>query len=199
MSIGEKFCVALSAWLCAAACASQFTPNLDVDEHPSKAHSFVYGRFEVNATPQELGAESYDTMGLTLQCSDGKLYRLRFEAAQPVLVIEVEPATCWISEVLFAESDGHILGRRLFQRGILDNMRFEAGRAYYLGDFFGNVRHSLTPHEQGFAIETRWNLNGMRNHYQNTTEDLVIAYPKLSRVPTVNQLELSSNHGLSRW
>jgi hypothetical protein len=192
MSIREKACGALGACSFMAACASQFTPKLDVEEHPSKAHSFVYGRFEVNATPQELGDDSYDTMGLTLQCNDGKLYRLRFEAAQPLLVIAVEPSTCWITEVVFAESDGHILGRRLFERGMLDNMRFEAGHAYYLGDFFGNVQQRLTADERGLGHETRWNLNGVRNHYQNTTEDLFIAYPKLSRVRTVNQLGLSA-------
>jgi hypothetical protein len=199
MSIGEKLCVVLGTGAFMTACASQFTPKMDVDEQPSKTDAVVYGRFEVNAAPEGLGADSYDTMGLTLQCNDGQLYRLRFEAAQPVLAIKVEPSTCWITEVVFAESDGHILGRRLFQRSVLDNMRFEPGRAYYLGDFFGNVRHRFTIDDRGFGHETRWNLNGMRNHYKNTTEDLFIAYPKLNRVPTVNQLQLSAKQGLPAW
>jgi hypothetical protein len=178
----------MGACLFTTACASQFTPKLAVDEEPSRTHSFVYGRFEVDAPRRGQGSDSYETMGLTLQCNDGKLYRLRFDVERTVLVIQVEPSTCWITEVLFAASDGHILGRQLFQRGMLDNMRFDPGRAYYLGDFFGTVRDFWTPARGESSGETRWNLNGFRNHYQDTTEDLFIAYPKLSGMPTVDKL-----------
>jgi len=181
------------------ACGSyQFTPTLAVDEEPSRTHSFVYGRFEVDAL-RGSADEDYETMGLTLQCNDGKLYRLRFDAAQPVLATQVEPSTCWITEVLFAESDGHILARRLFQRGMLDNMHLERGRAYYLGDFFGTVRFLSAPEAGEGVYRKQWSLNGVRDHYQNTTEDLVIAYPKLSRLPTVNQLNLKAKQDSSGW
>lgn len=56
----------------------------------------------------------------------------------------------------------------------------EPGRAYYLGDFFGTVNDLLMPEAGEGAYKTQWSLNGVRDHYQNTTEDLFIAYPKLS-------------------
>lgn len=186
----------MGACVLTACGALQFTPTLTVYEQPSKTHSFVYGRFEVDVF-RGSADESYETMGLTLQCNDGKLYRLRFDAAQPVLVMQVEPSTCWITEVLFAASDGHILARRLFQRGMLDNMHLERGRAYYLGDFFGTVRDLSVPEAGEGAYRKQWSLNGVRDHYQDTTEDLVIAYPKLSGLPTVNQLNLNAKQDSS--
>jgi hypothetical protein len=162
-----------------------FTPPVDPEEPPQPGDAFVYGGFKLGATQGE-------SIGLTLTCSDGNQYCLRFDGSTPLQAIKVAPSTCWATSVAFVDIRGEVVARKTFDRGLLDNMRFEAGKAYYIGDFWGTIswRDSSTFGQD--KITTRWKVQDLHDYYQNATTSLFIHYPNLSRVPTVDQLRLSA-------
>lgn len=128
-------------------------------------------------------------MGLVMRCYHDNEYIFRFKQTSSVFAVKVEPsASCWVMSVVFS---GHGLGfskRILFPRGILDNMHFDAGKAYYIGDFYANV----TINSESGAHGHLWKLEDLHNHYESTTAELIAQYPQLARVPSVNQLHLSA-------
>ena len=64
-------------------------------------------------------------------------------------------------------------------------MAFEAGKAYYLGDFQAETTQS------GFPVVTRtWRLKRARNDYARTTAQMKIGYPNLSALPTEDRMIL---------
>ena len=86
----------IGAALFSAGCSTLYTSSLDRDEHPKPQDAFIYGSFWVFAE------ESNNmTMGIVLDCRDGKRYVLPFLKHDPVQVFKVSPSTCTPTGTVF--------------------------------------------------------------------------------------------------
>ena len=61
---------------------------------------------------------------------------------------------------------------------------FQAGKAYYLGDFQAEASNWTS----GTTIHTEWRLTSVRNDYRTTTEKMKSDFPNLSGVATENRM-----------
>jgi hypothetical protein len=183
--------IALGAALLSAGCSTLYTSSFDRDERPEPRDAFVYGSFWV------FGEESNDmTMGIVLECRDGKRYVLRFLKHDPVQVFKVTPSTCTPTGTVFTSYDEPkdatvrpVPGWRTRE------LVFEPGKAYYLGDFTGSVVNHYSVRTVEYHrryTEYRgawgWRLEKNADKYQATTRELRAAYPKLAGVPTESQM-----------
>ncbi len=67
---------------------------------------------------------------------------------------------------------------------LMRDARFDAGRAYYLGDFYAETTTTTI----GRTISRNWNIKTVRNDYKNTSQALMAAYPNLSALPTEDRM-----------
>jgi hypothetical protein len=169
------------AMVVATGCA-HFTPSLSRDASPSGGRAYVYGRFTIEAEPYAL-SDNNATMGFTIGCDDGQSYTIRFTRHPFVQLISIAPANCAMTDIVFSDAGGTIVGRRLPPPGWRQPRRFAAGQAYYLGDY-----EAATTHEwKVIATELRWALTSEENDYAGTTRDLFAAYRAFAGTPTVDR------------
>jgi hypothetical protein len=167
--------IIIGAALLSAGCSTLYTSSLDRDERPTPRDAFVYGSFWL------LGpANGNVTMGIVLDCRDGKRYTLRFLERDPLQVFKVSPTTCTQTGTVMIGGDKEASDpevRPLESRELV----FEPGKAYYLGDFTGSV----VPHGRG---RWGWKLESNKDKYQATTRELRAAYPNLAGIPSASQM-----------
>jgi len=164
-----------------AGCAS-YTPRVAPSAKPNGSDALVYGRFHIEARKVLLGFDSHASMGFKLKCTDGKEYLLRFYVDKPVHVIQVSPATCSLTETVYTNGDGKVLGRKPFEGTVLQNMEFKRGVAHYLGDFFAVSDVQFT----GLRSLSSWRIKDVKLHYQATTAEMRVEYPGLAGVATAD-------------
>jgi len=98
-------------------------------------------------------------------------------------VIKIAPSTCSLTEFVYTDHGGTKTTRKPAPDTLKREVVFEAGKAYYLGDFQAETTQS------GFPVITRtWRLRSARNNYARTTEQLKAAYPSLSALPTEDRM-----------
>ncbi|MFO1337011.1 MAG: hypothetical protein U1F53_02050 [Burkholderiaceae bacterium] len=165
-----------------AGCAA-YTPRLAADAKPAAADAFVYGRFRIETPKAFLGLDGHASMGLGLKCSDGKDYLIRFFIDKPVHVIKVSPATCSVTETVYSNADGQVMGRKPFGGTALQGMEFKPGVAHYLGDFFA----TSDTHASGYnRVLSSWRLREVKNDYDATTSEMRAQYPGLAGTATAD-------------
>lgn len=170
----------------AAGCA-HYMNNVTPGAFPAGGRAYVYGRFTI-AAEDYLLVNNYATMGFTLGCDDGQSYTIRFRRQQFVQLISVDPATCGMTEIVYTDGGGTILGRRLPPPGWRQPRRYVAGQAYYLGDY-----EAATTHEWKIvATELHWELTSEENHYADTTRDLFSVFHAFAGIPTVDRSFVSA-------
>ena len=163
-------------------CAN-YTPRLSADAKPATGDAFVYGRFHIDTPKAFLGLDGHASMGLGMKCSDGKEYLIRFFIDKPVHVIRVSPATCSVTETVYSNADGQVMGRKPFSGTALQGMEFKAGVAHYVGDFFA----MSDTHMAGYnRIQSSWRIRDVKIDYDATTADMRAQYPGLAGVPTAD-------------
>jgi hypothetical protein len=95
-------------------------------------------------------------MGLAFICADEKTYTVRFEPNNAVQVIKIAPSTCSLTEFVYTDHGGLETTRKPVPDTLKRGTAFEAGKAYYLGDFQAETTHS------GFPVVTRtWRLRSV--------------------------------------
>ncbi len=166
-----------------AGCAS-WTPNITAGEKPTGQEAYLYGRFYIETHKEALALDGYQTMGFIIKCASGESYTLRFSIEDALSVIKVTPSTCSLSEFIYTNSDGRIRSRKNAPPNLMRDARFDAGKAYYLGDFYAETTTTVI----GNTIQRNWNVKNARDDYRNTSELLKARYPALSAVPTEDRM-----------
>jgi hypothetical protein len=101
------------------------------------------------------------TVKFVLRCMNGNSYVLGSTGTRDIQVLQIVPTTCWFVEAVYRDIATRSVQRVAIEPPQKRPLDFQAGRAHYLGDFFGNDR------------------------YESTTAAMKQAYPNLARVPTV--------------
>jgi hypothetical protein len=133
-------------------------------------------------------------MGFAFKCTDENYYVVRFEPSGAVQAIKIVPSACTLTEFVYTHHDGI----KVYRKSVPDSWKrqivFEAGKAYYLGDFEAettayreNVPQTEFPGQVG-GIKLVWRLRSARNNYANTTAQLKVAYPGLAAMPTEDRM-----------
>jgi hypothetical protein len=166
-----------------AGCAG-FSPTVGKDEKPTGKEAFLYGRFYMNAPAMRLTAQGHQRMGFTLQCADQQTYTIKFDRDEPLQVLKIAPASCALSEIIGSDADGFVRTRKPAPPAMTKSTAYEAGKAYYLGDFSAEGRQipGVT------VVQWTWRITNVTNDYRNTTDKLKIAYPNLAGIPTENRM-----------
>jgi hypothetical protein len=180
MHTGYRLLAALGVSLIAG-CAG-YSPTVATDEKPTATDAYLYGRFRIFAPTLLLG--EYQTMGFGFKCADEKTYTIRFDMKDMVQVVKIAPSTCSLTELVYSNPHGLETGRKPVPDSLKRDVVFEAGKAYYLGDYQAEAAQTNT----GLTITRTWRLRGARNNYARTTEQLKAAYPNLSALPTEDRM-----------
>lgn len=170
---------------CGCAQPALFTKPFDYHGTPESGAAYLYGRFEVRSSRdgrKQDEREDHATLALHVECTRSRSYRIRFTTGGPLQLIEISPAECSISEVLFTTAYGDVVGRKAAPMWLMWNEEFAPGTAYYVGDFFG-----VTQESDAF---TKWALSEVRDDYESTTRLLKAWCPAFAQMPTVHRVQL---------
>lgn len=162
-----------------AGCAS-WTPPLAPTDKPSEQDAYLYGNFVQDSRKALLGLDGYSTIGLVFKCLDGASYTVRFRLEREVQLLRVKPATCSLQETIYTDADGAIKGHKPSPNGVMKGLTFKPGVAYYLGDYHGTMKATVS--YPGVAME--WRIDSVRNRFATTTDDLKQRYPAFANVPS---------------
>jgi hypothetical protein len=158
-------------------------PSVAPSQRPTGKEAIVYGRFQVTSSPPFTMGEPHSSIAIVMRCEDGREYRIRFDDEEPIVVLAAAPSTCQLQELLYLDSDNNTLGRTPFPAELIDDMRLEAGRAYYLGDFRGVVSFEFLP-----TFTTNFRVDDWRNEFTKTTREFREQFPNLRGTETISQL-----------
>lgn len=177
------YCVLTVLSACLIAGCAGYTSAVGIDEKPSGKDSYLYGRFYMVNPPRNLITGNPQTMGFAFKCADENMYTIRFEPNNEVQVVRIAPSTCSLAEFVYSDHGATQVTRKPAPDGLKRTVAFEAGKAYYLGDFQAETTQS------GFPVVTRtWRLKSARNEYARTTAQMKIGYPNLSTLPTEERM-----------
>ena len=178
-------------------CAN-YTPRVKPTLIPTGAESFLYGRFyiELDKGMHYVGGfDGHPSMGFKVECEDHATYLLRFANSDPVAAITIHPSRCSFTTMVYTNADGKIFGERPAPERAAKDMLFEAGKAYYLGDFAAWNSFRTTGAGVGVIYgAAEWRLTSDSDNYQATTEELHTRYPNLVSIPTNKRLILEISH-----
>src|SRR5262245_1842411 len=173
----------LCALAAVAGCAN-YAKNLKPDERPTGQEAYLYGRFYIEAQKSALALDGHQTMGFTIACASGESYTLRFSNDEALQVIKIKPSVCSLTEFIYTNSDGQVRSRKKAPERLMKDARFDAGKAYYLGDFYA----ATTTTQIGNTISRNWNVKDAKDDYGNTSNAMRAAYPNLSTIPTEDRM-----------
>ena len=166
-----------------AGCAG-YTPSILPNEKPTGQEAYLYGRFYIQAPASKLALDGHQTMGFVIKCASGETYTFRFSNDNALQAIKIVPSTCTLAEFIYTNSDGQVRSRKPAPEKLMRDARFDAGKAYYLGDFYAETTTSVI----GNTISRNWNIKDVRNDYRNTSTALKSSFPNLSAVPTEDRM-----------
>ena len=170
--------------LAAGGCV-HYVPVLPTTYHPSPNFAYLYGRFSIAS---ESHADGYATMGFKLACVDGRTFTIRFSNKPGLQVIEAKPGVCQMTEIVFSGPDGSIAGRELAPPGWMTPRNFEAGRAYYLGDYGAEYSHQW----KVVTTELNWKLTSEENDYVSSTKVFAATFAGFAGMPTEDKSFVSA-------
>jgi hypothetical protein len=166
-----------------AGCAG-YTPSILPNEKPTGQEAYLYGRFYIEAPASKLAFDGHQTMGFVIKCASGETYIFRFSSDNALQVIRIAPSTCTLAEFIYTNSDGQVRSRKPAPEKLMRDARFDAGKAYYLGDFYAET----TTRVIGNTISRNWNVKNVRDDYRNTSAALRASFPNLSAIPTEDRM-----------
>ena len=173
-----------AAALLAAGCAS-YTPTIAKEDKPTGKEAYLYGRFHISSPVTRLAMQGHQRMGFSLKCADDSTYTIKFDRDEPLQVVRIAPSSCAMSEILYSDADGFIKGRKPAPDTLKKAVTYEAGKAYYLGDFYAEARQFPGG---GNMHHWTWRVTNVTNDYRQTTDKLKSAFPNLSELPTENRI-----------
>jgi hypothetical protein len=173
----------ICAFAALVGCAAH-TSSITQDEKPTGQEAYLYGRFYIEAKGGKLALDGHQTMGFVIKCASGETYTFRSSNDNALQVIKIAPSMCSLTEIVHTNADGQVRSRKSAPEKLMHDARFDAGKAYYLGDFYAEAATSV----QGRTVSSVWNIKTVRNDYNNTSAALKAAYPNLAALPTENRL-----------
>lgn len=173
----------ISIALALTACAN-YTPRIRQSEKPTGNEAYLYGRFAIDAPKVWGGLDGHQTMGFAFKCDNDETYTIRFSKDTPIQIIKIVPSTCSFVELIFSNADGQIQSRKPAPASAIKNVRFEAAKAYYLGDFAAKTTKTVTYP----TVHTTWSVTSIKDDYQKTTSEMKAAFPNLSAIATENKM-----------
>ncbi|HEY4187299.1 MAG TPA: hypothetical protein VGP07_19640 [Polyangia bacterium] len=166
--------------LCASACAV-YTSGIHADAPLHQGSAYLYGRFFMNALPDESGGKQ--SVGLVLRCERGSSYTFGSMDQRDVRVLEIKPSRCWLMKAVLADQNGIVRKELKTDPTLLRPLDFTAGRAHYIGDYFAKGDYSV----QMAANTQTWDWamsSAAGDHYADTTAEMRRAFPNLASLPT---------------
>lgn len=165
----------ISAQLSACAMVQNALPT---DAAIEPGFSYVYGDFRL------AGNSGPTTIALALDHpTDFTTYLGLFDDATPsTYAVKIPPGQYSFGQVVYID------GAQLYKRQPLNKnvkeitLTFKANKAYYLGDYSGEVSRVYTYRERTI----HWQLTDFRNRYKGTTAALKKRYPQFANIETVN-------------
>src|SRR5688572_32384462 len=182
--LARRSAIAGAALVLAAGCAS-YTPSITKDDKPTGKEAYLYGRFHISSPVTRLAVQGHQRMGFTLKCGNDTTYTIKFDRDEPLQVLRIEPSSCTMSEILYSDADGFVKSRKPAPDSLKKAVTYEAGKAYYVGDFYAEARQF--PGGGGMHHWT-WRLTNVTNDYRNTTDKLKTAFPNLAPLATENRI-----------
>ncbi|HYO74354.1 MAG TPA: hypothetical protein VEU33_50595, partial [Archangium sp.] len=154
-----------------------FTPSIHPQDKPSSRDAYVYGRFRLVNTINTM-YDTHGSMGLELECENNhKTYTIGFSMDEPIQVINIPGGdTCSWMRITFTDSIGAWAGSNsLSSKELRRAIRYESGKAYYLGDFEASF---------GFADSKtlRWEITDVADNFQGTTQEMKSRFRNLSAI-----------------
>lgn len=180
------FCV-LAGVLAGCATLNE-TTRLESSAGPRPGHAYLYGRFR-------LDHESLTQPRLLLQLFDlGRTTPLTIplrQTTQELDVIELAPGRYQFTQLVFVplgagDSDVRRDNLRLVPPVDFMGQAFdvEAGKAYYVGEWEGQMRRKIDFYFVFSNITLRWGIHRLAFDYERTTADLKRLYPALVPIET---------------
>jgi hypothetical protein len=158
-------------------------PSVAPHQRPTGKEAIIYGRFQVSGPWPFAADEAHSSMALVMRCEDGREYRIRFDDAEPIVVLATAPSTCWLDELFYLDADNTTLGRTTLPDRVRQRMRLDAGHAYYLGDFRGAITYELIG-----TFGERFQVDDWSNEFATTTRDFRARFPNLHGMVPVDPL-----------
>jgi hypothetical protein len=159
----------------------RYTKSVHYDDAPTAEAAYLYGRFELRSSREEwwrMGG--HVRMGFRVECSSKEFYTIRFMVTAPLQLIEIAPASCSMTEIVFTTAGDEVVARKPLPPELMQNERFEAGKAYYIGDFYGTTDES--------SVQTMWKVDEVRNEYESTTRILKSWFPRFAGMSTEDRM-----------
>jgi hypothetical protein len=163
-------------WIAAGCSVS--TSGIRPDAPVDASRAYLYGRFTMKAD-LHYGVVGKQAMALVVHCKDRNGFRFGTRG-KGVQVLEVAPSRCWLLEAVFADQDGMVRGRLEAKPPLQRVLHFEAGHAYYLGDYFAAGDFKVG---RGYRV-WRYAMSPADDRYESTTAEMKRTFPNLASWPT---------------
>jgi len=170
------------------ACVSLATEPVSPRADVAADSAYVYGRFKLKVTKDTLSVLNARAAGdifIFLPKAENKSegYYIRLDTADDLFAISVKPGAYEWGSVVFARANGGIHARKpLTNNGSPVQLEFLPRKAYYIGDYAGEVGVTFSPG----MFQYTWRLADFSANYEATTRDFKQKYAKLSQIEMVN-------------
>jgi hypothetical protein len=167
----------LAAILCGG--CGGYSRYIKASDIPRDESAYLYGRFEHD---EDVAGPWHSTgfpTSITLVGVDGTTREsICFRKDDHVCGIEVTPGQYSIDKWVWRSGMGDKVVEMSLKDHVRDNeLHFEAGHAYYLGDFLAYGHTGKSPFETFFVLETP------ENNFEATTTEFNQKYPSFRDVP----------------
>ena len=169
------------ALLCA--CATT-TSAIHPDDEAKPGFAYLYGRFFIRADEQEGSFVGHQSIALRLWCRNQQEYTIWFSPKRDVQVLQVYPSLCALVSGVFTDQNGMVRGHMKIEAADLLYHKFEAGQAYYLGDYFARGIFELTMYSTYNEAFWSWAMDPADGRYDATTLEMKRMFRNLAALPT---------------
>jgi hypothetical protein len=178
------------AGMLAAGCASlDARPSLEPSAIAQPTRAYLYGRFQLR--PDSASQPRLFLQLTNMGTGESLIVHLR-NAPLEMYVIDVTPGQYEFTQMVSAP------GAAMEKDVRRDNLRFpaqmsfmgqpfdvEAGKAYYVGDWFGAVSRDVEFYLVFSRIKSRWGIYQLAYDYEGATTALRRLYPALGTIETL--------------
>ena len=177
--------VGVVAFVCA--CATT-TSAIGPGHHADPGYAYLYGRFFIRADEQEGSFVGHQQIVLRVWCRNGQEYRIAFSTKRDeVQVLKVDPSRCALAGAKFTDQNGIVRHRMNVERAELVFHDFQAGRAYYLGDYFARGILEVSMRSSYTLTFLSWAMDPVDGRYEPTTAEMKATFRNLASLPTADK------------
>lgn len=145
--------------------------------------AYLYGRFFIKS--DDPGSwTGHQSIGISLGCSGYRTYTIWFSTTRDIQVMEVPPQQCAVTGSMLTDENGLVVKSARVEQADLRWQVFTAGKAYYLGDFFGRGVFSTTRIPTAIWKHWSWAMDAADDRYESTTAEFKGTFPNLASLPT---------------